>query len=73
MNTCKTCAHWGEIDAYDWNELRKIGGYCNSEKLRETSEDAYDSDALVYSYDEGGRFWTGPDFGCIHHKSKTPP
>jgi hypothetical protein len=24
---------------------------------------------LIYEYSEGGVFWTGPDFGCVHHQS----
>lgn len=28
-----------------------------------------DDDMLVYSYHEGSGFMTGPDFGCVHHKT----
>ena len=63
MNTCDTCEHWEK----SWS-----AGYCNSDKVRDKrrTEDIEDSapDELVYSYSEGGSFWTGPKFGCVHHK-----
>jgi hypothetical protein len=59
--TCQTCKH------------RDAGGYCNSDKLQEDwgncTEDQK-SDMLLYSFMESGRFWTGPNFGCIHHAEK---
>lgn len=59
--TCSTCKH------------RDAGGYCNSDKLQEDwghcTEDQK-SDMLLYSFMESGRFWTGPNFGCIHHAGK---
>ena len=60
MNTCKTCQHRG------------ADGYCNSEKLQEdmgwTNEEK--KDMLVYRYTEGGGFWVGENFGCVHHAQK---
>ena len=32
--------------------------------------DKTETDRVCYSYDEGGWFQTGPDFGCVHHKAK---
>lgn len=64
MNTCKTCAHWR---AYTGPGKQQVGGYCQSEKIIEDREGRFEPDALVYSYCEGGRFWTGPEFGCVHH------
>jgi hypothetical protein len=62
---CATCRHWSRD-----NLLRdqEHGGRCQSGKL---SEDYFiltkrPADALVYDYQEGGGFWTGPEFGCVH-------
>lgn len=57
MKTCRTCKH------------RDERGDCNCEKL---AEDHYQSeeakaDMLIYDYNEGGGFWVGPNFGCVHH------
>lgn len=27
-------------------------------------------DHLVYEYSEGGSFWVGPDFGCVHWRER---
>ena len=56
MKNCKTC---------DWWEPRECG---NHEKIGELDDTHEAPDSLTYSYDEGGRFKTGPDFGCVHHK-----
>lgn len=66
MQTCKTCIFWTkDITKSNW---RISGGICTSKKLTEDSD--YAADSLVYSYDEGGSFWTGPEFGCVHHKER---
>ena len=66
MNTCKTCICHG---------TRKYlgGSNCTNHKMRENDrhvgvKKTFEKDALVYEYYEGGDFWTGEDFGCIHHK-----
>jgi hypothetical protein len=67
--TCKTCQHWQRVPAPPHQAFTKeylAGGKCTSEKLTENYEE-YRPDTLVYSYHEGGDFWTGPDFGCVHH------
>lgn len=63
MNKCGTCTN------------RDSDGYCQSDRLsedygqyRRTPEAK--ADALVYSYHEGGGFWVGPNFGCVHWASK---
>lgn len=70
MNTCKTCKHWAKPDS----TLPKVmaGGACVSGKIVEDWDGEYKSDTLVYPYTEGGYFWTGPDFGCVHHTPKEP-
>jgi hypothetical protein len=71
MKTCKTCKHWNDTSysrpEYDQKECT------NEEFLHEwggptTKEIANQS--LVYSYNEGGGFYTGPNFGCIHHTER---
>ena len=68
MNTCKTCrwwvkaAHWTEPDGYAECTHPKICEPWGYERDNPTA-----TDCLVYDYDEGGGFSTGPDFGCVHH------
>jgi hypothetical protein len=66
MNTCKTCVYWKEesigihkFRVCDSNKIQEECGQPKGERL----------DMLVYSYYEGGYFKSGPDFGCVHHKT----
>jgi len=68
MATCKTCAHWTEEAPYDQPE-RFVIRVCGSPTLDAGIYD-HDRDSLRYSYQEGGAFYTGPDFGCVHHLEK---
>jgi len=67
MNKCKTCKwHKEDPKSNGWEEQ---GRDCTCPKIREDEgNDSYEDDALVYSYPEGGYFWTGDNFGCIHHE-----
>ncbi len=58
---CETC------------KWRSDGGFCkNNEKILEGDHwEENKEDQLVYSYQEGGSFWVGPKFGCVHHESRT--
>jgi hypothetical protein len=61
MNRCKTCFFWSPADS-------RGGGYCDNEKIHETDGQHHEGeDHLIYSYNEGGSFWAGPEFGCVHH------
>jgi hypothetical protein len=74
METCKTCKHWMPYpDKHPSNRpsKAKTGGLCQSEKLVEDWGHGYGADMLIYEYSEGGGFWTGPDFGCVHHQVAT--
>lgn len=74
MNTCKTCVHWvPELDQDGRiKESRVLGGDCISHLIGEDyGRSAFTEKSLVYSYAEGGSFWTGPDFGCVNHEHKT--
>ncbi len=65
MNRCKTCNDWTAMAPYGRNEdyeHRK----CDSQKLTEGFF-GVTADMLVYPYTEGGVFYTGPEFGCVHH------
>lgn len=72
MNHCKTCQFWVKCRAPRPGELNvrwQIGGTCTKDKLTEEyGDESYVEDALVYSYQEDGHFWTGPEFGCVHHE-----
>ena len=54
---CKNCTFW-DGDSND--------GWCNKGKIIERSYYDGGKDSVVYSYDEGGCFSVGPEFGCIH-------
>ena len=49
----------------------------NQEKIHEPGygnleqKDPGTEDHLVYDYYEGGDFWVGENFGCVHHESKS--
>jgi hypothetical protein len=46
-------------------KFRNERGMCKSEKLEELIKDL-----LIYSYSEGGGFWVGEKFGCVHWAKK---
>ena len=65
MRTCKTCKHWEVVpENYFRGWLRE----CRSGKIHEEDSPTDDTDHLVYPYYEGGAFYPGPDFGCVHHE-----
>lgn len=68
IKTCKTCKLWEKCGPNYYPSRRAMGGYCTSPKMVEGTG-SFGADTLEYSYDEGGSFWTGPNFGCVHHKA----
>ena len=58
MEQCESC------------KFRDKSGRCQSEKLQEDygHSDEKKIDMLIYDYNEGGGFWVGPKFGCVHHE-----
>ena len=68
MKHCETCIHWDD-KVETWLTKRQVRECKNHEKLMEGFGDAV-PDGLCYSYEEGGTFYTGPKFGCVHHKEK---
>jgi hypothetical protein len=61
---CRTCRWWAADEpGCDPNCL------CEHPKLCNPRTDQ-GSDALNYEYDEGGGFFTGPDFGCVHWEGR---
>ena len=62
MKRCKTCKY------------RDEEGVCTSVKITElytwdsSVTDEQKKDMLIYSYEEGGYFWVGEEFGCVHHE-----
>lgn len=66
MKHCETCLFWEKVDPRKIPyEDMNIGGFCQSPHISE--EYGYSPISLVYSYSEGGQFWTGPKFGCVNH------
>ena len=65
MERCKTCNHWEPIGG----QTPPLRGVCECDKIRDHHYPP-EADTLVYSYDEGGEFWAGAEFGCVHHKAK---
>ena len=58
---CKDC---------EWRDEYR---YCmNREKLDENWHQGFgeNDDRLIYSYQEGGVFQVGDNFGCVHFKKK---
>ena len=58
MSYCETCKY------------RNEDGYCEHPKLRQERYGTLEmeDDELVYPNNyEGGWFWVGPKFGCVHH------
>jgi hypothetical protein len=53
-------------------KFRNKRGLCENKKIDE--DHWYDKrekiDMLVYSYYEGGSFWVGEQFGCVHWAKK---
>lgn len=49
---------------------RDMDGYCHNDKLAEewSQSDDERADMLLYDYYEGGGFWVGEKFGCVHHR-----
>lgn len=60
MQRCGTCKY------------RNDKGYCTNLKLNESGYHDYpeDLDILMYSYTEGGGFYVGPMFGCVHQTER---
>ena len=78
MELCKTCIFWKPFsDAYPSeakefsSHKQRAGGICQSKKWVEKDYgDVYEADMMVYPYAEGGHFWTGAEFGCVHHEKR---
>lgn len=65
MSYCETCTFWGPVT---YSKAKMI---CSCPKLcEEYDAEAFADDALTYSYQESGCFYSGPKFGCVHHKEK---
>ena len=66
--TCKTCKWWDTVEIAEHFRRHRA---CHSPKLMPPDDAEYGTDTLLY-YDEGSKFWSGPDFGCVHHEDKEP-
>ena len=59
---CKDCEYWKTL-----NGNKK---YCKSPKFTDDFYPEIADDMLAYEYSEGGLFFTGQLFGCLHFKKK---
>lgn len=64
MEHCKNCRWWENSEC---TNRVKIG-----EPMSIDADISGLTDQLCYSYDEGGYFDTGPEFGCVHFAPKNP-
>ena len=70
MNTCQTCAYWNK-NKTPYGREEYIVRQCENEKLQEgVYRENQQDDVLYYIYEEGGRFYPGPNFGCVHHAER---
>ena len=86
MNTCQTCRWWSIANKTVFNaagdEVILPFKRCQSPLIVDVSRDGFvhekgiarsvPTNGAVYSDCEGhsASFYTGPDFGCIHHEEK---
>lgn len=65
MGYCKDC----KFREAQPSPLKANKHLCTCPKLTSDSYDSkeyYKDDALIYEYDEGGGFYVGDRFGCVH-------
>jgi hypothetical protein len=71
IKRCKTCKFRNEegectsskfADNVSW-----YGSYDDTEEEQKEHDEKV-RDMLLYSYDEGGSFFVGEDFGCVHYE-----
>lgn len=67
MERCKTCRWWTE-----WQRWGKPARICDHPKLGEDADTMGGDDYLSYPYLEGGVFYPGENFGCVHHETRVP-
>ena len=66
MNTCDTCDWWSERSDGETHRC------CLNPKFSNDLNAEHDEDSVIYAgcYEEMASMFTGPKFGCIHHKSQ---
>ncbi len=64
---CKTCKWWGI-------QPNPSGDKASRECMNwaKIGHNTTGLDAVTYSGKKCGSFWTGLDFGCVHHARRTP-
>lgn len=70
-HTCDSCNHWVQyVKLYPMSSTNLAqGGVCRCPKIAEDCGQPI-NDMLLYEYNEGGHFYTGPKFGCVHHEHR---
>ena len=74
MKTCNTCKYRNDFGVCKSlkitdDELWELD-FLDATKEEIIEHDKKIKDMLLYSYDEGGSFFVGEDFGCVHHEEK---
>jgi hypothetical protein len=69
-NYCETCKHRDSTATPASPCLHNYRVCNNGNKLLEGHGWDDNDDSLIYAYDEGGCFYVGPKFGCVHHEEK---
>ena len=64
---CENCKWWED---HSHSTIYHDFKMCGNGKLREEWREEGEEDCLLYSYTEGGCFYPGPKFGCIHWEAK---
>lgn len=70
---CKTCKFRNEDGDCTNEKISDNGEYhtyiCEDDEDKIEREDKI-KDMLLYSYNEGGSFYVGEEFGCVHYEEK---
>lgn len=66
--TCKDCA-FRAVET-ESSEKVLVGECQNPNLVEEFGDKGAQSEMLIYSYGEGGGFWVGPNFGCVHFEAR---
>lgn len=71
MNTCKTCKWWDAENENHRGYTPPVDGHpCKCPKIDDSPHYRVNGDLAAPS--ESGTFFTGPDFGCVHHEPIPP-
>lgn len=73
MNICQTCRWWEDAEEGEFAGSYPIFKVCTNPKLNlvyQAQVGSRDGAGASASDEDGLGFWTGPEFGCIHHEAR---